>query len=254
MSHLHVPDGVLPGDLLVAGFAAAVLMLAWAAWALRRCEWGRLLPRLAAVAALLLAAMSVPLGVLPYHLNLTVLAGILLGRAGSIIVVACVGLFLALLGHGGITVLGLNTALLAIEAAVGRELFYIARRFVGLAAAAALATAATLLAASAAAMAVVTAALGSDGLAVERFVSLTTPLVLLGVGIEAVIVGGVVGFLARVRPDLVAVAAPRTGSRPASRQAPPGPPAQPIPPAPPASPAPPVPPAPPAPPGDAGHA
>lgn len=204
MSHLHVPDGILPGWVLAAGYVAAALLLAVAAWRVRRADWGRLAPRLAAMSALMLLAMSVPLGVLPYHLNLTILAGILLGPAPSVLAVACVGLFLALVGHGGITVLGLNTVLLAGEAALGWVLFGVGRRFLAPAVAAALATAVTLVVAAAAAVAMLVVSLGGSDFIPGRFVPLTLPLLAIGTVVESAVVAAVVGLLARVRPDLVA--------------------------------------------------
>src|SRR5690606_34925185 len=58
-----------------------------------------------------------------YHLNLTVLSGIILGPAVGLIAAFIVNLILALVGHGGVTVVGLNTLVFGVEIVLGVFLF-----------------------------------------------------------------------------------------------------------------------------------
>ncbi|MDD3014359.1 MAG: energy-coupling factor ABC transporter permease, partial [Candidatus Gastranaerophilales bacterium] len=54
-----------------------------------------------------------------YHINLAVLAGIILGPVLSVLAILVVNIILAFLGHGGFTVIGLNTIVVSIEAILG---------------------------------------------------------------------------------------------------------------------------------------
>jgi cobalt/nickel transport system permease protein len=58
-----------------------------------------------------------------YHVNLTVISGILLGPSSIFLATFVVNVILALFGHGGITVIGLNTLTLSIEGVLGCFLF-----------------------------------------------------------------------------------------------------------------------------------
>jgi cobalt/nickel transport system permease protein len=124
MSHLHIPDGVLPWGLVLAGWLVTLPAL-WLAS--RRAgsdrESLRKVPLLGVVAALVLVAMSTEIVPIAYHINLTVVAGVLLGPWLSIVAAFIVVLMLALIGHGGVTVVGLNTVMIAAEMIVGWALF-----------------------------------------------------------------------------------------------------------------------------------
>ncbi|MGI6575701.1 MAG: energy-coupling factor ABC transporter permease [bacterium] len=236
MTHLHIPDGVLSGLWLVAGYAISGVLLAYALHRNRGIAGNEMLPRIGVVAAVMLLAMSIPVGVLPIHLNLTVLGGILLGPWLAFIAVFLVNLFLALIGHGGITVLGWNTFLLGMEAMVGGGLFkFFAKRLNVVAAA----TGATILAVTLSLLLLVGLVgmmqfepalliphnhvveeqeqgghqevgfqepghihdeIGSFSL--NRFLILVLPLGLLGIGLETFAIALVIGFFLRVRPDL----------------------------------------------------
>lgn len=120
MSHLHIGDGILPWWLLAAGLAGTLALVAAALFRLGRNR--RQLPRVAVMAAVGLAAMSIPLG-LPVHPNLAALAGIILGPLNGFLSAFVVNLFHALLGHGGVTVLGVNSLLVGSEALLAGALF-----------------------------------------------------------------------------------------------------------------------------------
>ena len=71
----------------------------------------------------MLVGMSSEIIPIAYHINLTVLAGILLGPWLSIITALIVNVMLALVGHGGVTVIGLNTLVIITEMVMGWFLF-----------------------------------------------------------------------------------------------------------------------------------
>jgi len=73
----------------------------------------------------MLVAMSLEILPIFYHINLSVVAGILLGPALGFLAAFIANLILAFMGHGGITVIGLNTLLLGSEAVLGHTLFYL---------------------------------------------------------------------------------------------------------------------------------
>lgn len=121
MSHLHMSDGILPWWLWLGGMACTLAITLWALSRLRNQR--RLLPKVAIMAAVSLVAMNIPLG-LPIHINLAALAGIILGPLNGFLAMLFVNLFNAILGHGGLTVLGINSLLVGSEALVAGVLFY----------------------------------------------------------------------------------------------------------------------------------
>lgn len=149
MSHLHIPDGVLPLWLVLLGWLLTGAILFWVSRILARGERGRQLPLLGVMSAVMLVGMSTEIVPIAYHTNLSVLAGIVLGPALGFMAAFIVNLILALFGHGGITVVGLNTLVVGSEAVVGYYLFrglwwILRRRQSSPALAAAVATAVTL--------------------------------------------------------------------------------------------------------------
>lgn len=123
MSHLHIPDGVLPWWLWVAGWLATLVAVGVTGRVAERADIRRRVPLLAVVSALMLVAMSSEIVPIAYHVNLTVIGGVLLGPVLAVIAAFIVEVVLALLGHGGVTVLGLNTVVIAAEMVVGWAFF-----------------------------------------------------------------------------------------------------------------------------------
>jgi len=212
MSHLHIPDGVLPPWLWASGLLLALLFL----WRSTRGVTPRQVAYQGALGGLMLASMAIPLGVLDYHLTLTGPIGVLLGAAGAFQVGFTVSAILALMGHGGITVIGLN----ALGSGLGAAVAAVTYRSVGprlraewamtWATAAGQATAGLLwLAIVALGMRV--AAPGTaviehapaPGTGFGRFALLALPLWALGVIAESAVAWGLGRFLARVHPGLM---------------------------------------------------
>lgn len=128
MTHIHIPDGILPVWLWVSGFLLMSVFLALSMFRLRTADMKKKIPLLGALAAVMLVAMSLEILPIAYHLNLSVAAGILLGPSLGFMAAFIVNLMLAFVGHGGITVVGLNTLLLGAEALLGHTLFYLLRK------------------------------------------------------------------------------------------------------------------------------
>jgi ABC-type Co2+ transport system permease subunit len=131
MSHIHIPDGVLPAWLTAGGWLFALAVVWIASAVARRGDVRRKVPLLGVVSALVLVSMSSEIVPLAYHINLTVVAGALLGPWLGVIAAFIVEVVLALLGHGGVTVIGLNTLMIAGEMVLGWALFTLFVRALG---------------------------------------------------------------------------------------------------------------------------
>jgi cobalt/nickel transport system permease protein len=217
VSHLHIPDGVLPVPLWAGGFALALLLLVAVSGASRRGGPARIGFQ-GALGALMLAVMSVPIPLfaMEYCLTLAGPVGVLLGPAAAFQTVFVVSVVLALLGQGGITVVGLNALVMGAGAALARPVYRRLATRLRPAAALAGATAVAQLVSGALWFAVLGVALGFDptrlipaghdhahALRLTLFGGVTFALWALAIGMEAGIAFGVGRFLARVRPDLM---------------------------------------------------
>lgn len=227
MTHLHLPDGVIPWPWLLLGFALTALLVVWAGRRIPAADLAARVPRVAVIAALMILGMSVPLGFIPFHMNLTVLAGILLGPWLGFVSGVAVNVILGLMGHGGLTVVGLNSLITGAEILLGALLFRALWRRFSAPAAGASATIITLvvsffLIVSAASLAsgdlhALVEAEDEHGHAAQTqagadehedegivaFAAAVSPVFAAGVAIESVVVAAVTGYLARVRPEFL---------------------------------------------------
>jgi cobalt/nickel transport system permease protein len=208
MSHLHIPDGVLPWWVWAPGLAVALVLVALGART-RREERGLDIAIRGALGGLVLAAMAIelPLGPVEYHLCLVGPVGVLLGATGAFQVMFVVSAILAFAGHGGFTVVGLNALVLGAGAAIARPLYRsLSRRFVP-GPALALTAAGAQAVSGVVWLAVVALALrfgvSASPTRVGVIGALTLPLWLVGISVEAAVGYGLARFLARVRPDLL---------------------------------------------------
>lgn len=200
MSHLHLPDGVVPLWLWAPAWPIALGLLLLA----NRSVTPQRIAYQGALGALMLAAMAVPLGPLEFHLTLAGPVGILLGAAGALPVVFVVSAILAFLGHGGLTVIGLNTFVLAAAGATA-SLAFRALPKLRPAWAMALGTAAGQLVAGALWAGVVyfTLRAGHPGPRLGLFSGLVLALWIVGTLVESVVAFGIGRFLANVHPALL---------------------------------------------------
>ena len=124
MSHIHIPDGILPLWLWVLGYILIGICFIFGAFYIKKSQKQAKFPLISIMAALMILTMSVPIPFpVPYHINLAVLAGIILGPILSFFAILTSNLLLAFTAHGGITVVGLNTLVISIEAVTGYFIF-----------------------------------------------------------------------------------------------------------------------------------
>lgn len=214
MSHLHIPDGVIPPIWLFVGFAGTGLLLAVALKMLSSEGTKHKAAWIAGASAFMLLAMSVPipLGAVPVHLNLMAMTGILLGVWPGVVAAFVTNLILALLGHGGITVIGLNTLVTSSEVITANLLFRLLRRKLSPGGAAGV-SCAFALALSGVLTAGILTLTGAEfhhepevlqpAFSAGRFLAVAAPVLGLGTLLESAVTALVVSYLAKVRPALV---------------------------------------------------
>ena len=233
MSHLHVPDGILPPVFWVSGLVLTALLLFWSTAQTRR-SGPRELAFQSSLGGIMLAVMAfpVPITAFEYCMTLAGPVGVLLGAGAAFQVSFVVTLILALLGQGGFTVVGLNTVVLGLGAMAARPLYVGLVNALGPARAMAAATALSQLLSTLIWSAVLVGSVRlTPGVAGEHAVAeslvrvwqgtgamLVVPLLALAVALESLLGYGLGHFLARVRPDLLpAPARPRIApDRPAA--------------------------------------
>ena len=204
---------MLPVALWLPGLIAALVLLLVSARSLRRASPQRVAYQ-GALGALVLAAMAVqvPLGPLEYHLSLVGPIGVLLGPASSFQVMFVASAVLAFIGHGGLTVIGLNALVLGAGSALARPAFEVLRRRFSPVAAFTGAAAIAQACCGLLWMSFMTVGLrahvwsdrqegGSERFGVLAAVAI--PLWLVGVVAESAVASGIARFLSRVRPDLL---------------------------------------------------
>ena len=223
MTHMHIPDGILPFWLWAGGFVLLAVLLAFSLYRLRSMDRKKQIPLLGAIAAVMLVAMNLEIFPIAYHLNLSVAAGILLGPSLGFVAAFIVNIMLALVGHGGITVMGLNTLLLGAEAFFGHTLFFLLPASLSVFWRAAIATVLSLLLVSLLLIVIVgisQAEVGSflhdhDGqdaggreapasASVRTFAVMVLSFGAVGWVLEGAVTGAVIRFISRVKPDLLA--------------------------------------------------
>ncbi len=224
MSHLHIPDGVLPPQLWIAGLVLAFLALLAAVHATRGAGPQQIAYQ-SALGGIMLAVMAIPIPITAFDYCMTLAGpvGVLLGAGAAFQVSLVVTLILALMGQGGFTVIGLNALVLGAGAATARPVYLravAARR--SPAAAMAIATAVSQVFSSLLWVVVLWASVRlTPGLAVQQQVreglrflaggsvaAIVAVLMLAAVAIESMLGFGLARFLSRVRPDLLPSSVP----------------------------------------------
>jgi cobalt/nickel transport system permease protein len=212
VSHLHIPDGVLPAWLWGPAWGVAVLVLALM-WRVQRDRPPQRVAYEGALGALMLAAMAmeVPLGPVEYHLTLAGPIGVLLGPAGAFQAAFIASAVLAFVGHGGLTLIGLNALLLGSAAALAAPVYRALARHWRPPVALACATAVGHTVSGLAWLTLVL--LGArfrahelgleEGRRLAVMAAFAVPLVAFGVGAETAVALGMGHFIVRVRPDLM---------------------------------------------------
>lgn len=116
---MHLPDGLMPVEMALAGYAGSGLLATISLSRIKRLpDPSSVVPRAAMLTTVFFAASLVAIPVPPttVHLMLAGLLGVMLGWFA--IPAILVGLFLqaVLFGHGGLTTLGLNGLILGLPA------------------------------------------------------------------------------------------------------------------------------------------
>ena len=229
MSHLHIPDGILPPMFWVSGLVLTTLLLLWSARAAHRAG-PRELAYQSSLGGIMLAVMAlpVPITAFDYCMTLAGPVGVLVGAAPAFQVSFVVTLILALLGQGGFTVVGLNALVLGVGAMTARPLYLALVGGLGPARSMAVATALSQLCSTVMWSLVLvgsvwlTPDVAGEHVIAESLVRLwqstgaaiVLPMLALAVALESLLGYGLGHFLARVRPDLLPAAAPE--ARPAA--------------------------------------
>ena len=118
---VHLSDGILSPAWLVSGFAIMGISLWWGLRNLREEEIP--LVGILTVAFFVATLIHVPAPVGTTHMLLNGLVGILLGPRAAVAIPLGLLLQSTLLGHGGLTVLGVNTAIMLLPALLVAPLF-----------------------------------------------------------------------------------------------------------------------------------
>jgi cobalt/nickel transport system permease protein len=204
---MHLPDGIVPVEMAVAGYGASAALVALSLARIRALPDPQAeIPRVAMLTTVFFAASSIAIPVPPttVHLMMAGLMGVMLGWFA--VPAIMVGLFLqaVLIGHGGITTLGLNGLILCPPALISFGLWRLAgRRWPDLAAL--MAGGGAVIAALAIFATIVLAGLpaeidaGAERAALKLFALAHLPLVLA----EGVIVMVLLRVLRRVEPRLL---------------------------------------------------
>jgi cobalt/nickel transport system permease protein len=197
---MHISDGVISAEVLIAGAAVAA---GGTAIGLKRLDPDRM-PRVAVMTAAFFVSslIHIPIGPSSVHLLLLGIMGILLGWACFPAILVGLLLQSLLFQHGGLTVLGVNTLNMALPALIvgllfGRLIARGGRVWTMVAAAAAGATALLL-------STLMTA--GSLIFSGEEFAVVAKLLVISHlpvIGVEAVICMFVVALMKRVKPEML---------------------------------------------------
>lgn len=216
MSHLHLPDGVVPWWLWAPALVLVVALLALAG----RSRSAQRVAYQGALGGLMMAAMAIPLGPIEYHLTLVGPVGVLLGASGALPVIFVVSATLALVGHGGLTVVGLNTLVMGAVAVVARATYGVLARRLSPAWSLALASGLGHLVAGSLWLTIIVVTLrsGVDPTATlvhapartELLAAVTLTLWIAGTLVESVVAFGIGRFLSRVHPALLPGAHRRT--------------------------------------------
>ena len=218
MSHLHIPDGVLPPVVWVIGLLLMLALLLWSARGRHHANPQRIAYQ-SALGGIMLAVMAIPVPItgFDYCMTLAGPVGVLLGAAGAFQVSFVVTAILALMGQGGFTVIGLNALVMGAGAAVARPLYMrlVTRMSSGAAMAWATAATQTLSSALWIVMLVVSVRLSPAAMREHEIaqalqfakggllLAILLPMLAAAITVESLLGHGIGKFLDRVRPDLL---------------------------------------------------
>lgn len=212
--HIHIPDGVLPTWLWGSGYLLTFIFLAIVLHKTRKDI--KKIPLTAMMTAVMLLVMSIPLGI-PFHINLSIFSGLMIGICWSLIASFVVNLILASFGHGGLTIVGLNTIVIWFEAIIGIVLFKSLRKFLkSYFISSSVSTFFALICSVLLVIGMVAISTVNPAEFIHRheemehlqislpmYISITLPIAFIGALIEAFITGFLIQYIKKVRPELL---------------------------------------------------
>lgn len=207
MSHLHIPDGVLSPLVWVPGYIITFILMFFLTRKMNNEEIRKKMPFTGIAAAIMLLAMSIPLGIIPVHLSLASLISILLGPGLGFLAVFSVNLILALIGHGGITLVGVNTLIIGTEVLISSFLFRRILSKMGMFSRTFISVSLALAVSVSAMISVFFIALGSSEKLPFHLHSgeagLLIGFIIIGIFLEALATAFIVKYFQKVRPDII---------------------------------------------------
>lgn len=213
MAHIHLEDGAFTPFWLIVWNLIALAIMGLALLALKKQKAS---PRRLAIASMCAAVgfavfqIEVPTPFGPAHMNFTPLIGILVGPSLGSVVVLVVNVFSAAIGHGGWGMIGPNSIVNVTEVVLAYYSFKLFRTTMkrtyfwsGFGSAAIALTISSLL------VVLIVGFSEIQGSTITREQTINNMLIIAALNIatgmiEGVVTGYVVGFLGRVRPDLLA--------------------------------------------------
>lgn len=123
---MHIPDGLLPPALSVTGYALSISTALGIFLKARGQALVGKMTQISLMAAVVFVSslIHIPMGFTSVHFTFAPLAGILLGPFSFLAVFLAIFLQWLLLGHGGITTLGINAFNMGFSALAACSLFY----------------------------------------------------------------------------------------------------------------------------------
>ncbi len=198
---MHISDGILSAPVLITGFIGTIAV---AAYTMRQLDLDDI-PKVSVITSVFFVAslIHVPIGPSSVHLILGGLVGVVLGVRAFPAIMLGIILQTILFGHGGVTVIGVNTMMLGGGGLIAYGVWQLRHRFDikkkemifgGLAGAAGIFSSGIVLALS-----LVTT--GEEFIATAIYTLVAHIPVMI---IEAMVVGACAAFLAKVKPDALA--------------------------------------------------
>jgi len=200
---IHISDGVLSWQILTVGWVVTGILLFFT---LRRIK-AEEVPSLSVITAAFFVAslFHFPVGPTSVHFILNGLVGVLLGPLCYLSIFIGVVLQAFLFGHGGVTVIGVNTLNMGISALSVWGVFKLGKRFVNSKSSIKLWLLGALAGGLAVALAVLFASLMLYTTGIE-FANVIKALILFHIPIifiEAVVVASIVSFFSKVKPEVL---------------------------------------------------
>lgn len=202
---MHISDGVLPLPVVVGGWIITIILLAVTLrWAGKHGDIAQEIPKLSVLTSAFFVASLIHIDIPPSsaHLILNGLLGIILGPLCYVAMFIGLTLQALLFQHGGLTVIGVNTLNIGIPGLIAYLTFLAGyRRKISLPILGGLCCG---LAVLLTVVCLVTVLVISG----EHFVSVAGVLAVAHVPVmiaEAIVGGAVVGYIARVKPELLPI-------------------------------------------------